>query len=90
MAEINPAEVSSILREQLAGVKSAAELEEVGTVLQVGDGIARIYGLKTVKAGLLHKCGNPCFSWRLSPCPRRKDRGGQVGSARLEGKAVQT
>ena len=38
MAEINPAEVSSILREQLAGVKSAAELEEVGTVLQVGDG----------------------------------------------------
>ena len=53
MAEINPAEVSSILREQLAGVKSAAELEEVGTVLQVGDGIARIYGLTHVESGEL-------------------------------------
>ena len=53
MAEINPAEVSSILREQLAGVKSAAELEEVGTVLQVGDGIARIYGLSNVQSGEL-------------------------------------
>ncbi len=53
MAEINPAEVSSILREQLAGVKSAAELEEVGTVLQIGDGIARIYGLTNVESGEL-------------------------------------
>jgi len=53
MAEINPAEVSSIIREQLAGVKSAAELEEVGTVLQVGDGIARIYGLTNVESGEL-------------------------------------
>jgi F-type H+/Na+-transporting ATPase subunit alpha len=53
MAEINPAEVSSILREQLAGVKSAAELEEVGSVLQVGDGIARVYGLSNVESGEL-------------------------------------
>ena len=53
MADINPAEVSSILRQQLAGVKSAAELEEVGTVLQVGDGIARIYGLSNVQSGEL-------------------------------------
>ena len=53
MAEINPAEVSSILREQLAGVKTAAQLEEVGTVLQVGDGIARIYGLSNVQSGEL-------------------------------------
>ncbi len=53
MAEINPAEVSSILREQLAGVKSAVELEEVGTVLQVGDGIARVYGLTNVQSGEL-------------------------------------
>ena len=53
MAEINPAEVSSIIREQLAGVKSAAELEEVGTVLQIGDGIARIYGLTNVESGEL-------------------------------------
>ncbi|MEO0404963.1 MAG: HAS-barrel domain-containing protein, partial [Bacteroidota bacterium] len=53
MAEVKPAEVSAILREQLAGVKSAAELEEVGTVLQVGDGIARVYGLSNVQSGEL-------------------------------------
>jgi len=53
MAEVKPAEVSAILREQLAGFKSTAELEEVGTVLQVGDGIARIYGLNNVQSGEL-------------------------------------
>ncbi|MFT6844114.1 MAG: F-type H+-transporting ATPase subunit alpha [Flavobacteriales bacterium] len=53
MAEVKPAEVSAILREQLSGFKSAAELEEVGTVLQVGDGIARIYGLSNVQSGEL-------------------------------------
>jgi F-type H+/Na+-transporting ATPase subunit alpha len=53
MAEINPAEVSAILREQLSGFKTEAELEEVGTVLQVGDGIARIYGLSKVQSGEL-------------------------------------
>lgn len=53
MAEVKPAEVSAILRQQLAGYKTAAELEEVGTVLQVGDGIARIYGLNKVQSGEL-------------------------------------
>ena len=53
MADINPAEVSAILREQLSGFKSEAELHEEGTVLQVGDGIARIYGLKGVQYGEL-------------------------------------
>jgi F-type H+-transporting ATPase subunit alpha len=53
MAEIKPAEVSAILRQQLSGFKSEAELEEVGTVLQVGDGIARIYGLSKVQSGEL-------------------------------------
>ncbi len=53
MAEIKPAEVSAILRQQLTGFKSEAELEEVGTVLQVGDGIARIYGLSKVQSGEL-------------------------------------
>lgn len=53
MAEVNPAEVSAILRQQLAGFKSETDLEEVGTVLQVGDGIARIYGLTGVQAGEL-------------------------------------
>jgi proton translocating ATP synthase, F1 alpha subunit len=50
MANIKPAEVSEILRKQLDGFKSQAELEEVGTVLQVGDGIARIYGLSNVES----------------------------------------
>ena len=53
MADIKPAEISGILREQLSGFKSEAALEEVGTVLQVGDGIARIYGLSNVQAGEL-------------------------------------
>lgn len=53
MAEIRPAEVSAILKQQLSGFKSETELEEVGTVLQVGDGIARIYGLSNVQSGEL-------------------------------------
>jgi F-type H+-transporting ATPase subunit alpha len=53
MAEVKPAEVSAILREQLAGFKSEAELQEVGSILQVGDGIARIYGLSNVQSGEL-------------------------------------
>ena len=53
MAELNPAEVSAILRDQLSGFKSESELKEVGTVLQVGDGIARIYGLTNVQSGEL-------------------------------------
>ncbi|MGZ4053474.1 MAG: F0F1 ATP synthase subunit alpha [Bacteroidia bacterium] len=53
MAEVKPAEVSAILRQQLSGFKSEQELEEVGTVLEVGDGIARIYGLSKVQSGEL-------------------------------------
>ena len=53
MASVRPDEVSAILREQLAGSKTEAELEEVGTVLQIGDGVARIYGLSKVQAGEL-------------------------------------
>jgi F-type H+-transporting ATPase subunit alpha len=53
MAEVRPDEVSAILRQQLAGFKSDSELEQVGTVLQVGDGIARIYGLTKVQSGEL-------------------------------------
>ena len=45
MPEINPAEVSAILKQQLSSFDSAVELAEVGTVLTVGDGIARVYGL---------------------------------------------
>lgn len=53
MADVKPAEVSAILREQLSGFRSEAELQEIGTVLQVGDGIARIYGLNGVQYGEL-------------------------------------
>ncbi len=53
MVEVRPDEVSAILRQQLSGFKSETELEEVGTVLQVGDGIARVYGLTKVQAGEL-------------------------------------
>ncbi len=53
MAEVKPAEVSAILREQLSGFKTESELQEVGTVLQVGDGIARIYGLTNAQSGEL-------------------------------------
>ena len=53
MATVNPDEVSAILRAQLSGERNEAELEEIGTVLQVGDGVARIYGLTKVKAGEL-------------------------------------
>jgi F-type H+-transporting ATPase subunit alpha len=55
MVDVKPDEISAILKQQLAGASSAAELEEVGTVLQVGDGIARVYGLTTAQAGELVK-----------------------------------
>lgn len=58
MADIKPAEITSILREQLAGTKTEADLQEVGTVLQVGDGIARIYGLNQVQSGELVEFDN--------------------------------
>lgn len=53
MAAIRPDEISAILREQLANSKSEAQLEETGTVLQVGDGVARVYGLSKAQAGEL-------------------------------------
>ncbi len=53
MADIKPAEVTAILRRELAGYQSEKELEEVGVVLTVGDGIARIYGMNNVESGEL-------------------------------------
>ncbi len=53
MASIKPAEVSAILKEQLTNFEAKATLNEVGTVLQVGDGIARVYGLSSVQYGEL-------------------------------------
>ena len=53
MVTIRPEEISAILKQQISGVNTAAELEEVGRVLQVGDGIARVYGLANAQAGEL-------------------------------------
>jgi F-type H+-transporting ATPase subunit alpha len=53
MAEVRPEEISAILRRQLSGFENEADIYEVGTVLQVGDGVARVYGLTKVQASEL-------------------------------------
>ena len=53
MADIKPDEISAILKSQLTNFNVEANLEEVGTVLQIGDGIARVYGLNNVSSGEL-------------------------------------
>jgi len=53
MVDVKPDEISAILKQQISGFSTAAELEEVGTVLQVGDGIARVYGLNNARSGEL-------------------------------------
>lgn len=58
MAEIKPAEISAILKKQLSDFQSGTTLEEVGTVLQVGDGIARVYGLSNAQYGELVQFDN--------------------------------
>ena len=62
MASIKPAEVSEILKQQLEGLQTGASLEEVGTVLQVGDGIARLYGLSNVQSNELIEFDNCIFN----------------------------
>ena len=58
MADVNPAEVSAILKKQLADYIPGNSLNEVGTVLEVGDGIARVYGLSNAQYGELVSFGN--------------------------------
>lgn len=53
MAEIKPSEISALLKKELAGVKQQVDFEEIGSVLQVGDGIARIFGLDHVRSNEL-------------------------------------
>ncbi|MEO1030080.1 MAG: F0F1 ATP synthase subunit alpha [Bacteroidota bacterium] len=53
MAEVKPAEISAILKQQLSGFEAGASLDEVGTVLTVGDGIVRAYGLSNAQYGEL-------------------------------------
>ncbi len=65
MAEVKPAEVSAILKSQLAGFEAIAALDEVGTVLEVGDGIARVYGLTHAEYGELVTFENGSTGWYL-------------------------
>lgn len=58
MVDVKPDEISAILKQQLSGFKTESELEEVGSVLQVGDGIARVYGLLKAQAGELVEFDN--------------------------------
>ncbi len=58
MANIRPAEISAILKEQLAGFEPEASFDEIGTILQVGDGIARIYGLSSVESNEMIEFSN--------------------------------
>ena len=53
MVDVKPDEISAIIKQQLSGFSNSTELEEVGTVLEVGDGIARVYGLTSAQAGEL-------------------------------------
>ena len=55
MAAVKPAEISAILRQQLSGFSTEESLQEVGTILQVGDGIARAFGLTNAQSGELVK-----------------------------------
>jgi F-type H+/Na+-transporting ATPase subunit alpha len=66
MAEVRPDEVSAILRKQLAGFENEVDIYDVGTVLQVGDGIARIYGLSKVMASELVEFPNKVFGMVLN------------------------
>ena len=63
---IRPDEIATILSEQLAGFKTESELDEIGTILQVGDSVARIYGLNKVQAGELVEFENGCQGLALN------------------------
>ncbi len=66
MAEVRPDEVSAILRKQLSGFEKEVDVYDVGTVLQVGDGIARIYGLSKVMASELIEFPGNVFGMALN------------------------
>lgn len=58
MSELKPSEISAILRQEMAGFNMETELEETGTILQVGDGIARVYGLSNAWSGEMIRCND--------------------------------
>ena len=55
---IRPEEITNIIKEKIAKFDTSIDVSEVGTVIQVGDGIARVYGLKNVKASELVDFGH--------------------------------
>ncbi|NUN69338.1 MAG: F0F1 ATP synthase subunit alpha [Bacteroidetes bacterium] len=66
MAEVRPDEITAILRKQLAGYEKEVDVYDVGTVLQVGDGIARVYGLSKCMSGELVEFPNDVFGMVLN------------------------
>ncbi|MEX2090333.1 MAG: F0F1 ATP synthase subunit alpha [Bacteroidota bacterium] len=66
MAEVRPDEVSAILRKQLSGFEKEVDVYDVGTVLQVGDGIARVYGLTKVMSGELVEFPHDVYALALN------------------------
>jgi len=66
MAEVRPEEISAILRRQLSGYEKDVDIYEVGTVLQVGDGVARVYGLTKVMASELVEFPNGVVGMALN------------------------
>jgi F-type H+-transporting ATPase subunit alpha len=66
MAEVKPDEISAILRKQLSGFENEVDIYDVGTVLQIGDGIARVYGLSKVMASELVEFPNDVFGMVLN------------------------
>jgi F-type H+-transporting ATPase subunit alpha len=66
MAEVRPDEITAILRKQLAGYEKEVDIYDVGSVLQVGDGIARVYGLSKCMAGELIEFPNDVFGMVLN------------------------
>ena len=66
MVDVRPEEISAILRRQLSGFEKEADIYEVGTVLQVGDGVARVYGLTKVMASELVEFPNEVFGMVLN------------------------
>ena len=66
MAEVRPDEITTVLRKQLSGFEKEIDIYDVGTVLQVGDGIARLYGLSKVMAGELVEFPNDVFGMVLN------------------------
>jgi F-type H+/Na+-transporting ATPase subunit alpha len=66
MAEVRPDEITAILRKQISGYEREVDIYDVGTVLQVGDGIARVYGLQKAMSSELIEFPNDVFGMALN------------------------